>query len=620
MNLMPLEKLGPRELPGSRVQFGLYLPWVSAKDGNRLWVKVIHEKDQFLQNIQPKLFELSHSPDPVYSDYWSGEILIDPAERSHPSCAWGQPGRYVYRFILRSPLVQHEIDWIIDPFAREFGIGKLSAFTLGYKQHAWSSGEAGWKTPKLADLVIYELMLSEFSGSIDGAIERLAYLADLGINCLEIMPVSNVTKGIDWGFLPVGYFGVDERFGRRCDMQRFIDEAHKLGIAVIFDAVYGHVDWNFPWLHVYKELNYHEGPFVASFAKDYFGESTDYRRQLTRDFFYTVNFHWLECYHADGFRYDCVPNYYDGSAGVGYANLVYSTYQTVKEKIQQDGGYWQRFQDGQGINLIQCAEQLESPEEIVAATYSNCTWQNATLDAAKQVARGRKDAITELGFRLGLSGYPEIAQHNADILPKTALHYLENHDHCRFLCNFAQIDQTELLNQGNRSLWHKLQPYIIGLLAAKGIPVLWQGQEFGENYFVPNDGLGRVMLLRPVRWDYFYDPVGKSLIALFRKMLALRKSCSEFRGGEHYFYNHYDNYQSKGVLLFHRRLGSVLSLVALNFSDQEQWIPYFFSMNGNYQEMLHGADDPALNLGHVTAGETQWLQVPGNYGRVWRTV
>lgn len=41
----------------------------------------------------------------------------------------------MYRFQLKSPLVPDPIHWIIDPFAREFGIGKLSAFTLGFQDH-----------------------------------------------------------------------------------------------------------------------------------------------------------------------------------------------------------------------------------------------------------------------------------------------------------------------------------------------------------------------------------------------------------------------------------------------------------------------------------------------------
>lgn len=240
MNLLPLHKLGPREKPDGIVEFGLYLPWVSAQHGNRLWVKIIHEKDQFLQTIQPKSFELNHSVDSAYGDYWSAEVTIDAADKPHPTSAWGQPGRYVYRFALQNPNIHDEIDWIIDPFAREFGTGKLSAFTLGYTPHAWSAQENNWKIPALNDLVIYELMLTEFGGDLEGAIAKLDYLKDLGINCLEVMPVSNVSNIIDWGFLPIGYFGVDERFGKRKDMQRFTDEAHQRGIAVILDVVYGH--------------------------------------------------------------------------------------------------------------------------------------------------------------------------------------------------------------------------------------------------------------------------------------------------------------------------------------------------------------------------------------------
>jgi hypothetical protein len=43
------------------------------------------------------------------------------------------------------------------------------------------------------------------------------------------------------------------------------------------------------------------------------------------------------------------------------------------------------------------------------------------------------------------------------------------------------------------------------------------------------------------------------MIGLMRKLLALRRSASEFRQGEHYFHNHHDHYQSKVVMLFHRR-------------------------------------------------------------------
>jgi len=615
MNILPLSKLGPCEIDPGQIQFGILLPWVSALDGNNLTVKVIHEDDQFIQEIPPLEYSLAHSIDSIYGDYWSTQITIVPQDRPHPKSAWGNPGTYIYRYQLQNPNVGI-IDWIIDPYAREFGVGKLSAFTLGYQPYQWSSKESDWKTPPLNELIIYELMLNEFGGGIDGAISHLSYLADLGVNCVEVMPVSNVGIEVDWGFLPIGYFGVDERFGNRKDFQRLIDTAHQLGIAVIIDSVYGHTSESFPYQYLYDRLKYQKNPFMGPFAKDYFGCSTDFNNKLTQDFFYTVNQHWLETYHIDGFRYDCVPNYWDGAVGVGYANLTCSTYQLVRDNATNN--YWQRFFQGDEINLIQCAEQLEDPEGVLWQSYSNCTWQNKTLDAANSTAMGNAGSLTDLGLRLGLEGFPSQVITNGTAITKTALQYLENHDHSRFLCNFGIIqpegkEGNALFNEGNRSLWYKVQPYFIGLLAAKGIPMLWQGQEFGSNTVVPEKGLGRVMMFRPLRWDFFYDEIGKSLVELVRKLVKLRRNNPHFLLGEYFFFNNWDSYQSKGLLLFSRYDGQRYSLIGLNFTDSQQTVSFCFPRSGNYQEQVEGQD----TLTNVSAGVATWLQIPSNYGKVW---
>jgi 1,4-alpha-glucan branching enzyme len=614
MDLLPLDRLGAREVAPGTVQFGVLLPWVSSQDGNRVFVKIIHERDQFLQGVQPLSFALEHSTDPVYGDYWFTQVVISAAQAPAGS-SWGQGGTYVYRYEVHNSQVG-VLDWVVDPFAREFGVGKMSAFTLGYQDHSWSAGEAAWRTPALHDLIVYELQLEEFGEGLEGTIDRLDYLADLGVNCLEVMPVSNVSMTVDWGFLPIGYFGVDERFGNRSDFQRFVDAAHQRGIAVVVDSVYGHTGADFPYCDLYRRLRYRDNPFLGAFAKDYFGESTDYTRQLTRDFFYSVNYLWLDRLHVDGFRYDCVPNYWDGPAGQGYANLVYSTYQLVRTGLAA-GGHWQRFSNGGGITLIQCAEQLEDPAGVLYQSYSNCTWQNQTFDAARAVASGNRGAITDLGFRLGLDGFPASVTAGGDAIAKTALQYIENHDHERFVCNFNLISRGEvLLQEGDRALWYKVQPYLIGLLTARGIPMLWQGQEFSENYWLPDGGVGRVMLLRPVRWDYFYDDAGTSMVRLVRALIRLRRQSPELREGNYFFYNDWGQYQSRGLLLFSRALANHFTLVALNFSDADQSVPFAFPVGGTYGEMLHG--DPADMLAGVTANTPTTLRVPSNYGRIWR--
>ncbi|MEN6321286.1 MAG: alpha-amylase family glycosyl hydrolase [Syntrophaceae bacterium] len=614
MKLLPLNELGAHELPGNRVRFGFLLPWVSAVNGNALYVKVIHEEDQFLQKIMPKRFPLIHSMHPQYEDFWQCEITIDVADRASPSSAWGKPGRYVYRYELESPLLKEPLDWIVDPYARECGVGRQSAFTLGYTDLTWGPIEDAWKTPALKDIIAYEIMLHEFAGDLKGALQKLPYLQDLGINCLEIMPVANVDRSIDWGFETIGPFGLDERFGKRRDLQKFVQAAHEHGIAVVLDMIYGHTGRNFAYELVYRELQYKENPFMGPYAQDMFGASTDYRREFTRDFYFTVNYYWLDRYHVDGIRYDCVPNYYEGFTDPGYSNLVYHTYQKVKET--QGAGYWQRFFRNGSVNLIQCAEQLEAPVEIVEKTYSTCTWQNGTLGCAEDVAAGKFGSLYNLGMQLGLAGYPEQAIHNDDTLDKSAFQYLENHDHPRFICRFGTYSlYKDVFCEGIRENRFKLQPFVIGLMLAKGVPMLWQGQEICENYDVPDSGPARIGTLRPVRWERFYDREGKAMIWLFRQLIALRQQEPVFRHGSYYFFNNWEQHQWRGLLLFKRQLENVSALVALNFSEYSHDVDFTFDQSGSYYEQLHGQD----NLPGIIAGDTVTLRIPSHYGQVWLT-
>ena len=574
--------------------------------------------------MPPREFPLSHTVRDPYGDFWSVTVPIAGTPPAVAGSAWGMPGRYVYRYTIVSPNVG-TLDWIIDPFAREFGVGKLSAFTLGYQPYTWSAEEADWRTPRLSDLVLYEINIGEFGGDLNRVGNVIAYLADLGVNAVEIMPLSNVGTSVDWGYLPIGYFGVDERFGKRSDFQALVDLCHQHGIAVIVDVVYGHTGVDFPYYDAYTRLRYRDNPFMGPFAKDYFsnfGKSTDFNRPLTRDYFYTVNHHWLDVYHVDGFRYDCVPNYWDGPLGVGYASLVFETYQLAKSKLAQADPAWRRFDGGPGkpLNLVQMAEQLEDPQGVLRTTYSNSTWQNSTFDAARSVARGDRGRLFDLGLQLGLFGYPEQETTNDESIPKTALQYIENHDHERFLCNFGTHNPDEagnpLFQEGDRSRWFMLQPYLIALLMSKGIPLLWQGEEFAENYFLPDVGEGRVALLRPLRWDYFYDGSGQPIVTLIRKLLHIRRQRAHIRQGTYFFFNDWDRYQGRGVLMFTRYEGAAYTLIGVNTSDADQTVPFWFPIGGNYLEELHGG---SLNLNNVPSLQEFALTIPSHYGRIWTT-
>jgi maltooligosyltrehalose trehalohydrolase len=624
--LLPLDQLGPHVASDNKsVTFGVFFPWVNAAQGNQLFVKLIHEQDQFIQGIAPLEFQLNNpSTDPIYGTFWMGTVPLSTAD-APPNSHWGQTGRYVYRFHIKNPNVG-DIDWIIDPFAREYGVGKISAFTAGYIPYQWSANESTFRIPALSDLVIYELNLAEFANAIDRAIDRLPYLQDLGINCIEVMPVSDVSDAARygyWGYTPIGYFGVDERFGNRADFQRLVDIAHQQNIAVILDSVYGHTGDDFPYQYLYKALGYQQNPFMSG-TGDY-GGTTNFDNPITADFFNAVNQHWLDCYHVDGFRYDDVPEFWNAtSPGTSkFGTLAYNTYQYVKNQ-QAVGGPWSRFFNGTEVRLIQCAEQLQDPVDALTSTYSNSTWQNGTLSAANSVAVGAQHALDGLGFQLGAVGYPGSITMNGDTIAKAPLQYIENHDHQRFVCNFGIIKADDdpadgLLQSGDRANnWFKVQPYLIGLLTSKGIPLLWQGQEFAENYWVPEEMCeGRVQFLRPTRWDYFYDFYGQATATLVRRLLAIRKARQEFRGGAHFFYNEPERYQNQGLLLFSRwtTAPASFSLVALNFTASSQTASFWFPIAGTYTEQINGNASDLLT-GVLTTQPVN-LTIPSNYGRIW---
>ena len=127
-------------------------------------------------------------------------------------------------------------------------------------------------------------MIAEFGADLPGTIAQLDYLADLGINAIEVMPVNNVKNTINWGYDPLGYFGVDERFGKRSDFQQLVDAAHTRGIAVLLDVVYGHTASDFVYPYLYSQLP-EPNPFNSNPVQFNYGPACDFTQPFTQGLF-----------------------------------------------------------------------------------------------------------------------------------------------------------------------------------------------------------------------------------------------------------------------------------------------------------------------------------------------
>jgi maltooligosyltrehalose trehalohydrolase len=173
---------------------------------------------------------------------------------------------------------------------------------------AFTWTDLGWKGVPLRDSIIYELHIGTFTpeGTFDFAIEKLAYLKQLGITVIEVMPVSAFPGARNWGYDGVSPYAVQTTYGGPDAFKRFIDAAHQRGLAVILDVVYNHLG---------NEGNYLRrfGPYFTGRHKTPWGEAIDYSQGGVRDYVVQNALFWIREYHLDGLRLDAVQTIYDDS-------------------------------------------------------------------------------------------------------------------------------------------------------------------------------------------------------------------------------------------------------------------------------------------------------------------
>jgi maltooligosyltrehalose trehalohydrolase len=175
----------------------------------------------------------------------------------------------------------------------------------------WSDGDFPGLTIK--GQVIYELHVGAYTpeGTFAALERELPALKDLGVTCLEVMPINTFPGRFNWGYDGVGLFAPCAVYGRPEEVKHFVDAAHRLGLGVILDVVYNHLGPS--------------GNYLGQFARAYFsdrypkewGDPPNFdgeRREPVRDFFLQNACYWVSEYHFDGLRVDATQSLYDASA------------------------------------------------------------------------------------------------------------------------------------------------------------------------------------------------------------------------------------------------------------------------------------------------------------------
>jgi len=214
----------------------------------------------------------------------------------------------------------------------------------------WSSEHtAGVPVPSsLEDLVIYELHIGSLGfgkagpGDIGDAIGFLDHLVALGVNAVELLPMSEFSGTIGWGYGDTHHLCIESSAGGPDEYRHLVRECHRRGIAVIQDVVYNHFDpdaeraqWQYDSTAPEENLYYwyegaardHLRPEDGYLDNGSTGYTPRFWEELVRAQFISSAAFLVEELHVDGLRVDLTQAIHrdnvlhkDGSS-VGAANL-----------------------------------------------------------------------------------------------------------------------------------------------------------------------------------------------------------------------------------------------------------------------------------------------------------
>ncbi|MEM7601385.1 MAG: alpha-amylase family glycosyl hydrolase, partial [Verrucomicrobiota bacterium] len=188
-----------------------------------------------------------------------------------------------------------------DPASRYQPDGVHGRYRLIDLKH-FPEAEDNWPGIDWEALIIYELHIGTFTeeGTYRAATERLSEIAELGITAIEFMPLADSAGRWNWGYDGVNLFAPRHTYGAPHELKELIDQAHRLGIAVILDVVYNHLG---------PEGNYlgEFGGYISQQHSTPWGDAPNFdgnHAEPLRTFILENVRYWIEDYGFDGLRVD----------------------------------------------------------------------------------------------------------------------------------------------------------------------------------------------------------------------------------------------------------------------------------------------------------------------------
>lgn len=450
-------------------------------------------------------------------------------------------------------------------------------------------------------LVIYELLLRDFLGTHDfkTLTDTIDYLKNLGVNCIELMPVNEFDGNESWGYNPNFYFALDKYYGTKDDYKRFIDVCHSKGIMVVMDIVLNQ-SWGLnPQVKMYWDAANNRpasnNPWFNPVPTHPFSPGNDYNHesQATKDFVDRVLKYWVTEYKVDGYRFDLSKGFTQKNTGSDVA--AWSAYDQSRVDI------WNRIRTEFVKTCPDCYMILEHlgdfNEEKVLANAGFMLWGKMT-DQYNQITMGysTNSDISGGNYKNRQFTYPNLVT------------YAESHDEERLM--YKNITFGNGAAKDLNTALKRTEAAMAMLIPLKGPKMLWQFEELGFDKSIFSCADGSVPTpygtdrcktdKKSPTWDYQSSPARKNLYNAISKLATLKRYST--MESDNY------SYDVTGTGKFLKITGDTMNVIIVsNFDMNALGIKPQFQNNGYWYDYMTG---DSIN---ITSADYNIALNPGDY-------
>ncbi|MEM9928369.1 MAG: alpha-amylase family glycosyl hydrolase [Bacteroidota bacterium] len=401
----------------------------------------------------------------------------------------------------------------------------------GVAPYPWQTTD--YERPDPTKMVVYELLIRDFleDHSFKSLTDTLDYLERLGVNAIELMPVSEFENNNSWGYNVSFHMALDKYYGSPEDLKAFVDAAHSRGIAVILDVVYNHAFGQSSLARMWwDEDNFRptpDNPYLNVTARHPFNVGYDFNHEseLTKEFVKVTTSYWLEEFRIDGFRFDLSKGFTQNDSGDDVG--AWNRYDADRVAIIKDyaDNVWATT-DGAYMIMEHLAEQREERE---LADYGQGMYFWSGFQP--------HDAYLQSSMGYGNNNIAQVISENRGFNGPNLVAYMESHDEERMQYKNEAFGNSEGgydVTDENTGL-DRIKLSSAFFYTVPGPKMLWQFGELGYDFpinYCPGGGVNESCRVdpKPIRWDYRDDFDRAEVYNVIADLLYLRNTTDLFHG------------------------------------------------------------------------------------------